>query len=170
MPNNKDTMKNHAVAAITLTSFLLPFAGDASSESPATPPGVYSFGFDDLMTMLVAPRHLKLHLSGTGSNWELAAAEARNLRAALARISQTFPKYLGIGVAEAASTLFEPKLKAVETAIAAADSKKFVAAYAEMTDACNACHVYMERPYVVIKVPGAATASAYPNQEFLATP
>ena len=42
--------------------------------------------------------------------------------------------------------------------------------YAEMTDACNACHVYMERPYVVIKVPGAATASAYPNQEFLATP
>lgn len=124
------------------------------------------FGFDDLMSMLVQPRHLKLFYAGSKKNWELAAAEARNLRAGLSRVEQAFPTYLNIGVAEATTNIVEPNLQALDAAIAAADAKRFAAAFGGLTAACNACHAYMERPYISIKVPDATTPPDFSDQEF----
>jgi hypothetical protein len=49
---------------------------------------------DDLMTMLVQPRHIKLYYAGQAENWTLAAFELNELRGALARIGRTIPTAL----------------------------------------------------------------------------
>jgi hypothetical protein len=52
----------------------------------------------------------------------------------------------------------------LEAAIKAKDGARFDAAYAALTQACNACHHGTGRAMVVIQFP-AATAS-YPDQDF----
>jgi hypothetical protein len=118
---------------------------------------------DDLMTMLIQPRHVKLYYAGEAKNWKLADFQLRELRQALARIGRTIPTYRKIGVDDAVASIFTEKAVAVEAAIKAADPAKFKAAYTEMTNACNACHAGMEHEFLVIKVPDS---NVYPNQEF----
>jgi hypothetical protein len=118
---------------------------------------------DDLMTMLVQPRHLKLYYAGEAKNWTLAAFELDELRAALARIGRTIPTYRRIGVDTAVASIFTDKAKAVDAAIKAKDAAQFTSAFKEMTGACNDCHVGMEHPFLKIRVPEAAN---YPDQEF----
>jgi hypothetical protein len=95
---------------------------------------------DDLMTMLVQPRHIKLYFAGQAKNWTLAGFQLNELRASLARIGRTIPTYRNIGVDTAVASIFADKLKAVDAAIKASDLVQFNAAYGEMTAACNACH------------------------------
>lgn len=123
-------------------------------------------GFDDLMTMLVQPRHTKLFYAGKEKNWELAAAEARDLRQSFGRIVATIPNYQGSNVDEATGGFLVPGLDAVDAAVAAADPVAFAAAYKKLTDGCNACHTYMEHPFVVIKVPAAPQDTSHPDQEY----
>jgi hypothetical protein len=144
--------------------------------APAKPAAAYQDqgfapGFDDLMTMLVQPRHIKLYYAGSAKNWELAAAESRDLRASFGRIAQTIPKYEGDDVSLSMGNLMVPKLDALDAAIAAADSEKFAAAYKDVTAACNECHTYMEHPFLVIQNPDAASAdSAHSDQDFKPSP
>jgi hypothetical protein len=118
---------------------------------------------DDLMTMLVQPRHIKLYSAGQAKNWRLAGFELNKLRGALARIGRTIPTYRNIGVDTAVASIFADTIKSVDAAIKAGDAAQFATAYGEMTAACNSCHVGMEHPFLVIKVPDAAN---YPDQEF----
>jgi hypothetical protein len=143
-------------------------AGDATPTAPARPGGglvILDFkpAMDDLMTMLVQPRHIKLYFAGQAKNWTLAAFQLNELRASLARIGRTIPTYRNIGVDTAVATIFADRLKAVDAAIKASDLAQFTAAYGEMTAACNACHAGMEHPFLVMKVPDALN---YPDQEF----
>ena len=137
------------------------------TPTPAGAPGPeFRPGFDDLMTMLVQPRHIKLYYAGTRRNWELAGSQARDLRAALGRVAQFIPKYLGIDVDEALISIMTPKLQAMDAAIAATDPKQFARAYDNVTAACNACHSYMEHPFYMIKVPASTSTSVYADQDF----
>lgn len=180
-------MKRNSIGAATLAVALaLGLAGVARPQAvpkPAAAPKavatpkpapvqepLFKPGFDDLMTMLVQPRHAKLHYSGAAKNWELAASQSRGLRQALARIAQTIPKYQGIDVDEAVQAIMAPNLQAVDAAIAAADPQQFTAAYAELTSSCNTCHAYMERPFLVVKIPDAPPNLVYPDQDFSANP
>lgn len=173
-------MKSHHSALMSLASLLLLYplhgnsqsapAAAASPPPPSTGEQALQFGFDDLMTLLVQPRHIKLYYAGTQRNWELAAAESRDLRAAFARIGQSIPRYLNNGVDDAVASIIEPKMQALDAAIAAADSKQFAARYIELTAACNACHAYMEHPFIVVKVPQSAAQSIYPTQDFRPIP
>jgi hypothetical protein len=144
-------------------------AAPAAGPAPAARPGgglvILDFkpAMDDLMTMLVQPRHIKLYYAGQAKNWRLAAFELNELRSALARIGRTIPTYRNIGVDTAVASIFADHIKAVDAAIKAADPAQFTATYGEMTGACNACHVGMEHPFLVIKVPDAMN---YPDQEF----
>ena len=54
-------------------------------------------------------------------------------------------------------------LNAIEAAIKQQDAKQFAAAYDQLSQGCNACHMELDHPYVVIK---PADASAFPNQDF----
>ena len=56
-----------------------------------------------------------------------------------------------------------PPFNAVDAAIKQQDAQKFAAAYAQVTQGCNACHMELNHAFVVIKMPDAA---AFPNQDF----
>jgi hypothetical protein len=147
---------------------LLPSLMAEAQTPPARPGGglvILDFkpAMDDLMTMLVQPRHIKLYYAGQAKNWMLAAFQLNELRAALARIGRTIPNYRNISVDTAVASIFADKLSAVDAAIKAADPAQFNAAYGEMTAACNACHAGMDHAFLVIKVPDGAN---YPDQEF----
>jgi hypothetical protein len=101
--------------------------------------------------------------AGQAKNWTLAAFELNELRGALARIGRTIPTYRKIGVDEAVAAIIADKIKAVDAAIKAMDSEQFTAAYGDMTQACNGCHLGMEHAFLKITVPNA---SSYPDQDF----
>lgn len=168
--------KGHVVAialmgAVALSLPIIAAAPNTPAPQGTTPaparPGLVILDFkpamDDLMTMLVQPRHIKLYYAGQAKNWTLAGFQANELRGALARIGRTIPNYRNINVDTALASIFADKLKAVDAAVKAADLAQFTAAYGEMTNACNDCHKGMEHPFLVMKVPDA---SNYPDQEF----
>lgn len=161
-----------AVVSVAVVASGIAIAQTPSGGSPtAAParPGLVILDFkpamDDLMTMLIQPRHIKLYYAGESKNWTLAGFQLNELRQALARIGRTIPNYRNINVDTAVASIFAESAKSVDEAIKAKDPAKFATAYSEMTAACNACHVGMEHSFLVIKVPDAAN---YPDQEFRA--
>jgi hypothetical protein len=154
-----------ACSASVLAQNTVPAPG-AAAPAP-TRPGLVILDFkpamDDLMTMLVQPRHMKLYYAGQAKNWQLAAFQINELRGALARIGRTIPNYRNINVDSAVASIFTDKLKAVDAAVKSADLAQFNSAYGEMTTACNDCHKGMEHAFLVIKVPDSGN---FPDQEF----
>jgi hypothetical protein len=161
-----DSSAGTAVSNVPVPSATIP---QTASQSAYQDQGFLP-GFDDLMTMLVQPRHTKLYYAGIEKNWELAAAESRDLRSSFDRITQAIPNYEGNDVDKAVVTFIRPKINAIDVAIAAADSKRFASSYKDLTAGCNACHTYMEHPFLVIKTPPPANGSAYMDQEFKPAP
>lgn len=128
-----------------------------------TPPEAYRPGLGDLMTMTVQPRHTKLALAGQARNWAYAAYELNELRESLDRVAKVRPKWRGFAVAESVAALMTPPLGALDQAIKAADPVAFVAAYGNVTAACNQCHQSAGQPWIVIQAPGT---SPFPDQDF----
>jgi hypothetical protein len=153
----------------------LPFAGVALSQTPppvgaantapaggaAAAPYVMTMG--DMMNTLIQPRHTKLGLAGKAENWDLAAYAAAEIRQAFAGIAKAQPKFSGMPVGELVDVAINPPMKAVDAAIKQQDAQKFAAAYDLLTQGCNACHMELNHPYVVIRTPDI---SAFPNQDF----
>jgi hypothetical protein len=167
-------MKTARIAALSVAGMLALSAAVIAVAQNAPPgpqaparPGLVILDFkpamDDLMTMLVQPRHIRLYYAGQAKNWQLAAFQANELRSALARIGRTIPNYRNINVDTAVAAIFADKLAAVSAAIKAEDDAQFRTAYGEMTTACNDCHKGMEHPFLVIKVP---EGGYFPDQEF----
>jgi hypothetical protein len=93
-------MKIRHLAAIALAGSLALSASviATAQNAPSAPGGgltILEFkpAMDDLMTMLVQPRHIKLYYAGQAKNWELAGFELNELRGALARVGRTIPTY-----------------------------------------------------------------------------
>ena len=168
----------HALAALLAGSVALAASAIAiataapAPAAPAAPAGgglqILDFkpAFDDLMTMLVQPRHTKLWLAAQQKNWQLAGFQLNEMGSALRRVGQTIPKYRNISVDATVSSIFQPKIQAVAGAIGAQNIQQFNTAYAELTNACNLCHEALEHPFLVIKVPDASAANAFPDQDF----
>jgi hypothetical protein len=181
-------MKNrHVIVGLLATSFA--FAASAIAIATAAPaPAVpapaagaapaggglqildFKPAFDDLMTMLVQPRHTKLWLAAQQQNWQLAGFELNEMGGALKRVGQTIPKYRNISVDATVGSIFAPKIQAVAGAIGAKNITQFNSAYAELTNACNLCHEALDHPFLVIKVPDASAANAFPDQNFRPNP
>ena len=79
-------------------------------------------------------------------------------------IETAVPRYRGAAMPDLLKMVDGP-LKALDAAIKARDGAKFDTAYAQLTDACNACHVTTEHKMVVIQVP---KTSPFANQNFAA--
>ena len=142
-------MRVRHFAAITLGSLTLSASIMAAAQNaPPAQVGGPEFkpALDNLMTMLVQPRHIKLYYAGQAKNWRLAGFELNELRGALARVGRTIPTYRKIAVDTAVASIFADTIKSVDAAIKAADPAKFATAYGEMTAACNSCHAGMEHP------------------------
>jgi len=166
----------HSLGLLIAGSFALAASSVAlatAAPAPAAPPPggglqILEFkpAFDDLMTMLVQPRHTKLWLAAQQRNWQLVGFELNEMGAALRRGGQTIPKYRNISVDATVSSIFTPKIQSVASAINAQTPAQFNTAFAELTNACNLCHEALEHPFLVIKVPDASAAAAFPNQDF----
>jgi len=142
----------------------------APAQQPASPPLAnaavpYVMGMGDLMNTLIQPRHAKLGLAGRAENWALANYALSELRQAFAGIVKAVPKFRGMPVGDLVDLAQTQPLNAVEAAIKQQDAQKFSAAYDQLGQGCNACHMELDHPYVVIKTPDA---SAFPNQDFKA--
>ena len=152
-------------AALAATVAIGWAAAAAAQAPPATSPSnspVFRPTLGDLMTAFVQPRHLKIGLAGQTRNWEYLAYERHELEETFEAIEKLVPRYRNASMEDLLKMVEEP-LKVLETAIKARDAAAFDAAYAKLTDACNACHVATEHRMVVIQVP---RASMFPNQNF----
>jgi hypothetical protein len=160
------------IAALPLT-----FAGVALSQTPppaATAPSntapaggaaaaSYVMTMGDMMNTLIQPRHTKLGLAGKAGNWELATYAAAEIRQSFVGIAKAQPKFAGMPVGTLVEVAIDPPMKAVDAAIKAQDAQKFAAAYDQLTQGCNACHMELNHPYVVIRTPDA---TSFPDQDF----
>jgi hypothetical protein len=158
------------LAALSLAGAIgAAFSQTAPPTPPATtgpaPPVPYVMGMGDLMNTLIQPRHAKLGLAGKAENWPLANYALSELRQAFAGITKAVPKFRGMPVGDLVDLALTQPLNAVEAAIKQQDAQKFAAAYDQLSQGCNACHMELDHPYVVIKTPDA---SAFPDQEFKA--
>src|SRR5215470_996857 len=81
-----------SIVAVAQNAAPAPQPPAPQSPAPQAParPGLVILDFkpamDDLMTMLVQPRHIRLYNAGQAKNWQLAAFQINELRGALARI------------------------------------------------------------------------------------
>ena len=160
-------MKNRAAFFLIAA---LPFAFGGLAKAQTAPPSPQPLGaapyvmtMGDMMNTLIQPRHTKLGLAGHAESWVLAAYAATEIRQAFAGIVKAQPKFSGMPVGELVDVAINPPLKAVDAAIKQQDSKQFAATYDQLTQGCNACHMELNHPYVVIKTPDA---SSFPNQDF----
>jgi hypothetical protein len=157
-------MRNRTVliALALLATCARSFAQTAPPQEPTAPvPYVLTMG--DMMNTLIQPRHAKLGLAIHAENWPLAGYALVEIRQAFAGIVKAQPKFRGFPVGELVDAALGQPLTAVEAAIRQKDPQKFAAAYDALTQGCNACHMELDHPYVVIKTPDA---SAFPNQDF----
>lgn len=154
--------KAHALKAVLAAAVAIGWAATAAAQTPAAPPPAFRPTLGDLMTAFVQPRHLKIGLAGQTRNWEYLAYERHELEETFEAIEKLVPRYRNASMEDLLKMIEEP-LKSLDTAIKARDAAAFDAAYAKLTDACNACHVATEHRMVVIQVPRAAM---FPNQNF----
>jgi hypothetical protein len=126
----------------------------------------YKPGLDDLMTMMVQPRHIKLHAAAQAKNWELAAFQLNELRASFRRIGQYLPKYRNYEMDSSVASIIAPSIQKVDAAIKASDSAAFSSAYGDLTAACNTCHVAMEHAFLVIGTPEPSAMQPFIDQIF----
>jgi hypothetical protein len=140
-----------------------PAATQAAAPAGGAASLPYAMTMGDMMNTLIQPRHAKLALAGHAENWTLAAYASAEIRQAFAGIVKAQPKFAGMPVGELVDVAMVPPLNALDTAIKQQDRQKFTAAYEALTQGCNACHMELNHPYVVIRTPDA---SAFPNQDF----
>ena len=106
-------------------------------------------------------RHAKLGLGGRARNWDYVAYGRRQLEQTFELIGRQVPSYRNVAMSDLLQMMVEP-MKALDEAIKAKDAGRFDAAYAQLTDACNACHVSTEHAMIVVQMP---TSSPFANQK-----
>jgi len=141
--------------AAALACFVAPLAIAESAPDVQLEPYVPRLA--DIMNALQL-RHLKLYFAGRAHNWQLAEFELREIRAGLAAAASL---YSGLPVTNI-TTLAAP-VQSLSDAVKAKDERKFVEAFGQLTNGCNACHQSMDRKFIVIAQP---TQPPFSNQVF----
>jgi hypothetical protein len=153
-----DVLIKRLVFAVAVSTTL---ALTATAQTPPASPSA-RLGLGDYMTAFVQPRHAKLGLGGQTRNWEYVAYERRELEETLELVEKAVPRYRNTAMSDLLQMTKQP-MADLEAAIKGRDGAKFDAAYAGLTDSCNACHRTTEHTMIVIQVP---KGSMFPNQNF----
>jgi len=157
--------------SVAFAASLIGIAQSAPAPDAAKAPPLVILDFkptlDDLMTMLIQPRHLKLWAAAQQRNWTLAAFQLNEMRSGFDKIAATIPKYTNIDLGPTFISLMGSKIQAVNGAINNQNPMLFNTAFNDLTAACNSCHEALNHPYLVMKVP---EVTGYPNQDFRAIP
>jgi hypothetical protein len=159
--------------ALTMAAWSVHSAEEGAQETPA-PAGpdmvILDFrpGMDDLMTMIVQPRHIKMYYAAREQNWILARFQLNELRAAFMRIGDTIPEFGIFQVVPSLEAAIYPHLDAIDAAIATEDPAEFERAYTTLTAGCNECHEAIGFAFLVMKVPEGDVPADYIDQDFRA--
>jgi hypothetical protein len=133
--------------AAALACVATPMAIAQSRSAPDVQVEPYVPRLADIMNGLQL-RHLKFYFAARAQNWDLADFELRQIRAGLADAAVL---YSGLPVTNI-TTLADP-VQALSDAIKAKDQRRFMAAFGQLTNGCNACHQTMDRKFIVIEQP-----------------
>jgi hypothetical protein len=149
-------MKRAIIAIATLLASPTLFA----SAQPANEPYVPGLGEFMAATQL---RHAKLWFAGRAHNWDLAGYEIDEIKEGLADAAKQVPVHDGLPIPAMIKTNTEAALEALEKAVDAKSSAKFVAAFDKLTNGCNTCHTGAKHPFIRIQRPTLLPVS---NQAF----
>jgi hypothetical protein len=138
-----------------------------AAQTPTEGPPPYRPGLGDLMTTTVQPRHIKLALAGREKNWVYAAYELHQLDEAFDRLSIQWPQWRQVRIVEMIETIIRQPMYDLGLAIKDKSEEKFATAYAQLTEACNSCHLGARQIPIVIQEP---KESMFPNQDFRPKP
>jgi hypothetical protein len=156
-------MKRSLVAWFAGLAVVLGSLIATAQNAPSPTPQAYRPGLGDLMTMTVQPRHIKIALAGQEKNWPLAKYELHELQESFDRVVQNWPRWKGLPLGGMVDAISKGPMAEVSQAIEEQSSEKFTAAYALLTEGCNACHQAANVGLIVIKVPDS---SSFPDQDF----
>ena len=149
-------------AAFTLMATLVASGDDVPFAAPPLPrsgePDVSNLvSLGDIMgeTQL---RHIKLWYAGTSGDWDLISYEVDRIAESLRRAATL---YTNIPVEYVKSA--DDPLIGMRGAVATRNNKEFVGNYAELTAACNACHLAGHVGFIRIQTP---TSSPFSDEVF----
>ena len=137
-------MKSRTRCTATLLSALL--LSNSAAEGPANEPQERPLSEVASNMVAVQLAHIKLWFAGKFGNWKLAAYELDRIQSGLQRAE-------GLYSDRALMVSADGPLQSVRSAIGARDATAFAKTYAELTNACNACHRAMNRSFIVVQVP-----------------
>lgn len=149
-------------ATAIVTTAMLTIGVRASRSVAAEPPAPtteYLPSISDLMIATIQPRHERLWRAEQDGNWQFAAYEVGNLRGAFNRLGSAHPIEHDISFQDMIASVTEQPFKKLNRAIQSKDHTAFAKAYADLTDACNSCHLALNHGVVEIRVPSRASAS-----------
>jgi len=145
-----------AVLAIGVATSRRATAGPETASSSQTTD--YLPSISDLMIATIQPRHERLWWAAQNENWEFATYELGNLHGAFIRLGKAHPMEHDISFPEMIASVTEQPFKELDSAIKSTNRVAFAKAYADLTDACNACHQALNHGVVKIRVPNRASA------------
>jgi hypothetical protein len=148
-------MKRIVATAIVLAASVLLAAAQPAKDS-------YAPGLGEFMTATQL-RHAKLWFAGKENNWDLAAYEIDEITEGLEDAEKHFPTHDGVPVADMIKANIDPAIEQLKKAVGAKSRTKFVVAFDNLTNACNACHAGADKPFIRIQRP---TSSPLSNQNF----
>jgi hypothetical protein len=149
------------VAAIAIAAAVAVAVGLAASAAepiavPSSQTG-YLPSISDLMIATIQPRHERLWRAQQDGDWEFAAYELGNLGGAFKRLGQAHPTEHDISFPNMITSVTEQSISELDIAIQSRDRSAFAKAYADLTDACNSCHLALNHGVVQIRIPTRAS-------------
>lgn len=146
-----------AVPSIIVAAGL--FASVGSQAADPSPKVSYLPSVSDLMIATIQPRHERLWQAQRQHEWDFAAYELHNLRGAFDRLGHAHPTVESTSFPDMIASVIDQPFAELKSAIETKDDAAFAKAYADLTDACNACHQALNHGAVVIGVPDGASSS-----------
>ena len=151
-------LRTTAIALVS--SLLLPSAAVAQVQRPVPADQPQQAAATDVADVMVAAqfRHIKLWFAGKFKNWRLATYELELMKTKLQEAVKLSP------ASQQPPDLATRPLQSLQDAIGKKDSAGFARAYAELTNACNACHRAVDRAFISIQVP---VTSPFSDEQFV---
>lgn len=138
---------------------LAPPAASAKTNDKAK---AYVPGLAQFMNAILAA-HNKLWFAGRERNWPLAAYELAAMKEIIGDVRDVVPVFKNRPLANMLDAVRVKEIADLQQAIAAKDSRAFVAGYDRLDAACNACHRDTDNGFIVIRRPARP---AFTDQDF----
>jgi hypothetical protein len=110
-------------------------------------PGLHS------LMMELQHRHATLWFAGEAENWPLTDYFLHEMEELMEDIGDLHPTHHDLRLADLLADVSLPAVEAMEDAVEAEDLPRFIAAYDELTMACNGCHAPADKAAIVIQRP-----------------